>query len=250
MPKLLSILVLMFAFLVISTSARAETSILDVTVTFRERIALPPDAQLDVQLLDVSRAGPGSKRIASQRFAMTTVPMTVSLSYDAQLIDAQGIYAVVASIWSGDDQLFRTAARHDAFGDAPVEIVLSMVAEEDQDMLIPRSISGVAWAVTEIEGTAWINDDQATLAIDAEGNFSGFGGCNRYNGKLLPSDGGIAFPRDFAVTMMACPDDIEVFERRFFAALVRASDYVRYGAGLVMTDPARNALFHFVERPE
>jgi len=250
MPKLLSVFVLMFAFIVVPTSAKAETNMLDVTVTFRERIALPPDAQLDVQLLDVSQAGAGLKRISSQRFAMTTVPMDVSLSYDAQLIDTQGNYAVVATIWSGDNQMFRTAARHDAFGDAPVEIVLSMVAEEDQDMSIPQSISEVAWAVTEIEGVAWLNDDPATLVIDAEGNFSAYGGCNRFSGSLLPSDSGIAFPQDFAATMMACPDEIEAFERRFIDALRRASGYVRYGTGLLMTDGNGNALLHFVERPE
>jgi heat shock protein HslJ len=66
----------------------------------------------------------------------------------------------------------------------------------------------------------------------------------------LPSDSGIAFPQDFAVTMMACHDEIEAFERRFINALVRASDYVRYGMGLVKMDATGNALLHFEERPE
>ena len=35
---------------------------------------------------------------------------------------------------------------------------------------------------------------------------------------------------------MACPDEVEALERRFLAALMQVSDYVRYGAGLVMTD--------------
>lgn len=250
MRTILSNLVLMIAFLMLSSGAEAETNMLDVTVTFRERIALPPDAQLDVQLLDISQAGAGNQRIASQRFVMTTVPMTVSLSYDAQIIDEQGSYAVVAAIWSGNDQIFRTPAKYEAFANDPVEIVLSMAANEGEDKRLPRSISGIPWAVTEIEGLAWINDDPATLLIDEEGNFSAFGGCNRFSGQLLPSESGIAFPQDFAGTMMACPDEIEEFERRFINALVRVSDYVRYGAGLVMTDAAGNALLHFVERPE
>ncbi|MDQ2091654.1 YbaY family lipoprotein [Marimonas arenosa] len=250
MRNILRNLALTIVFLVTYSNAEAETNMLEVTVTYRERIALPPDAQLDVQLLDISRAGVSSKRIASQRSVMTSVPMTVALNYDARMIDEQDRYAVVATIWSGDKQMFRTAYRHDAFGDAPVEIILSMVADEDTHTPLSRSISGIAWAVTEIEGIAWINDDPATLLIDEEGNFSAFGGCNRFSGTLLPSDGGIAFPQDFAATMMACPDEIEAFERRFINALVRASDYVRYGAGLVIIDSAGNSLLHFEERLE
>lgn len=86
--------------------------------------------------------------------------------------------------------------------------------------------------------------------IDGEMNFGIFGGCNRYVGKLAPSGRGLAFPENTAGTIIACPDEIEALERRFLAAIMQVSAYVRYGAGLVMTDADGRAVLHFVETPE
>lgn len=242
---------LAFAALVPAAPAGAET--LEVTVSYRERIALPPDAELEVQLLDPARADRATGRIASQRFAMEAVPMTVGLAYDPGVVDPAGSYAVVASIWSGERRVFRTSGRHDAFGPGgagPVEIVLTMVPGEERGMVPPRSVQGIAWAVTEIAGEPWSTDDPATLTIDEEMNVALFGGCNRFRGEATLADGEIAFPPEFAGTLMACPDPVEALELRFLEALTRVSGYVRYGAGLVMTDAGGNALLHFVERPE
>lgn len=253
MRHIFCLFVSIIAFSAMPLAAEAQPETLEVTVSYRERIALPPDAELDVQLLDVSRTDAVVRRIASQRFAMRGVPMTVTLSYDRQIIDAQASYAVVAAIWSGDDQLFRAIKRSNAFGSegaGPVDIVLAMVVRDDGITAPPRLISGIEWAVTEVAGTVWSNDDPATLLIDGAMNFSIFGGCNRFGGQLTLSDGAIAFPQDFAGTLMACPDEIEALERSFLDVLARVSGYVRYGAGLVMTDADGNALLHFTERPE
>jgi putative lipoprotein len=240
-----------------SAGAQSETmkaEIMKVTVSYRERIALPPDAELEVQLLDVSRADALSQRIASQRFVMTAVPMTVTLKYDEQIIDPKASYSVVAAIWSGGKQMFRTTSRHDPFpaeGAAGVDIMLTMISGNEEDMTaLPRRISGVQWAVTEVMGEVWGNDDPATLIIDDQMNFSIFGGCNRFSGQLTVWDGKVAFPQNFAGTLMACPDETEALERSFLDALTRVSGYVRYGGGLVMTDPLGNAVLHFEERPE
>ncbi|PWJ10525.1 META domain-containing protein [Jannaschia seohaensis] len=49
---------------------------------------------------------------------------------------------------------------------------------------------------------------------------------------------------------MACPDEIEAQERRFLDALAQVSDYVLYGAGLVMEDFDGRAVLHLFETPE
>lgn len=253
MRNILSNLALMIAFLVISSGAEAETNMLDVTVTFRERIALPPDAHLDVQLLDISREGAGTQRIASQHFAMTSVPMTVGLNFDSRLIKDSNTYVVTATIWSGNQRLFHTDSPQAVLrGTEPnaVEIMLGMIAENPEVGAIPRTIKGIEWAVTEVFGTPWSNDDPATLVIDPEANVSAFGGCNRFRGQALLSDGSLFFSANFAGTMMACPDPVEDRERRFLNALAQVAGYVRYGAGLVMTDAKGNAILHFMERPE
>lgn len=239
---------LIFSLGSVPSGAVAQT--LEVTVSYRERIALPPDAELEVELVEVAHA---ATRISSRRFAMTGVPMTVALAYDPQVVDGDGRYAVVAAIWTGDRRMFRTTRRYDAFGNGdagPVELLLTMTPEDGAEAAPPKSITGVAWSVTEVAGAAWGNDDPATLTIDDEMNFSIFGGCNRFNGQLVLSDGAIAFPENFAGTLMACPGEAEALERSFLQAVRQVSRFVRYGGGLVMTDEAGNALLHFEERPE
>ncbi|MDU8912863.1 META domain-containing protein [Aestuariicoccus sp. MJ-SS9] len=90
----------------------------------------------------------------------------------------------------------------------------------------------------------------ATAVIDDAMNGSAFGGCNRFRGQVQPSGLGLAFPENMAGTMMARPDEIEAQERRFLDALAQVSDYVRYGAGIVMEDFDGRAVLHFFETPE
>lgn len=236
------------------TFAQTPLKTLSVTVSFRERIALPPGAQLDVQLVEAVNTGPRVGVIAAQRFAMTRVPMTVSLGYDPQVVEGASRYSIFAAIRSPDGvQIFRAAKTLDNLnGPDPsaVDIMLTMLPEPDMNAGVPRRLAGVAWTVTEVFGAPWANDDPATLVIDAESNVSAFGGCNRFRGHVQPSGHGLTFAETMAGTMMACADEIEAQERRFLAALAQVSDYVRYGAGLVMMDIDGRAVLHFVETPE
>ena len=253
MRPILRLIVAILATALAASTAMAETAELELSVTYRERIALPPGAQLEVQLIEAARADAPSTRIASQRFAMTGVPMTVILPYDTQVIDPRGRYAVVADIWDGDKRLFRTTSRYSVLdgGDAAtVEMVLTM-AEGGGDAPEPGlPITGIEWAVTEVAVAPWGNDGPATLNIDTEMNVAIFGGCNRFVGAVTVTGGQIAFPENLAGTLMACPPEVEELERGFLEALRGVVGYVRYGAGLILTDADGRALLHFVERPK
>lgn len=254
MRSLIGIIALIFWQAVAPTGVMAQMETLSVTVAFRERIALPPGAQLDVRILEVARAEEQGGSIASQRFTMTAVPMTVSLTYDPQIVDDKSGYAVFAAIRSPDGQqmfrAIRTLDLLDGSDPAAVDIVLAMLPDAEINAAVPRLISGVPWTVTEIFGDALQNDDPATLVLDDDMNFAIFGGCNRFSGQVAPSGHGFAFPENIAGTMIACPDEVEGQERRFLAALAQVSDYVRYSSGLVMTDAEGRAVLHFVETPE
>ena len=79
------------------------------TLTYRERIALPPDAVVLVQLRDVSLMDVAAKLISEQIINPEhSVPIPFSLSYVAEDIDERMTYAVFASIRSGDRLLFIT----------------------------------------------------------------------------------------------------------------------------------------------
>ena len=77
------------------------------TVSYRERIALPPDAVVLVQLRDVSLMDVAAKLISEQIIKPEhSVPIPFSLPYVAQDIDERMSYSVFATIRSGDRLLF------------------------------------------------------------------------------------------------------------------------------------------------
>lgn len=252
MRKFAWICVIVAAITASALGAQAKDGAIEVKVSYRERIALPPDAQLDVLLLDMSRGGAMATRIASQRFAMTGVPMTVTLGYDPRIVEKTARYALTATIWSGDRKVFALQSPQDislGFEGGPVDIMLGMVVEDGASRAPLEPIKGIAWRVTEVLGEIWNGSDPATLLIDENLNFSIFGGCNRFNGQLSLVDKDISFPSDFAGTLMACPDDVEALERKFLAALRGVDHHVRYGKGLILTDANGDALMHFEHDP-
>ncbi len=77
----------------------AGAATLTVTVLYRERIAMPPNAALIVTLADVSRADAPAELVASRRVEEPgNVPIDVELTYDPSIIDERFAYVV-----RGDD---------------------------------------------------------------------------------------------------------------------------------------------------
>lgn len=78
------------------------------TVTYRERMMLPPSATVNVQLQDVSRADAAAVVLAEQTITPggSGPPYAFSLSYDPAQIDERGRYAVRATISDGGQLLF------------------------------------------------------------------------------------------------------------------------------------------------
>ncbi|MFO7169320.1 MAG: YbaY family lipoprotein [Chloroflexota bacterium] len=80
------------------------------TVTYRERIALPPDARVQVLLLDISRQDAPATQIAEALIepGARQVPIPFTLTYDPRQIDERNTYAVRATIEAGGQLLFTT----------------------------------------------------------------------------------------------------------------------------------------------
>ena len=77
------------------------------TITYRERIALPPAAVVEITLEDVSRADAPPDVIARVRTqAPGNPPIPFDLPYDLNRIDQRNRYAVRARILDGDRVLF------------------------------------------------------------------------------------------------------------------------------------------------
>ncbi|NWF81886.1 MAG: YbaY family lipoprotein [Chloroflexi bacterium] len=75
-------------------------SVVDGTVTYLQRIALPPEAVIQVQLVDVSRADAPAIVLATSSFQAggRQVPFPFALPYDPARIDERYTYAVQARI--------------------------------------------------------------------------------------------------------------------------------------------------------
>ena len=77
------------------------------TITYRERIALSPDAVVEVRLEDVTRAEGTPPVVSRMRLEHAgQVPIKFELPYDARLVHARGRYAVRATISDRGVDLF------------------------------------------------------------------------------------------------------------------------------------------------
>jgi putative lipoprotein len=78
----------------------AETGTITGTVTYLQRMALPPTAVIEVKLQDVSLADAPAKVIAEQTFNMgeRQVPVSFSLNFDPAKIDPKHTYSLSARI--------------------------------------------------------------------------------------------------------------------------------------------------------
>lgn len=232
-------------------AAVAESASLPVSVRLEEEQPLPPGAELEVELLDVSRADASSIRITSGRVAVSTLPVSLRLSYDPAAIDPRMTYVVAAVLRAGGRVSHRTMTAWPVLTrGAPerADIVLEQVAEAPP--ADAARISGVPWAVTEIGGRALVADDPPTIAFLEDGTFSMFGGCNRFRGRAALSAGRIAFVQPIAGTKMMCLSERMKLEQDMLEALDRTAGYKRSGARLSFTNAAGVVTVRFVERPE
>ena len=212
----LGLMGLVFAGLT-ATGASAATRSLRGTVTFRERIALPPSAILTVRLVDVSLADAPARTIAET--TMKThgrVPIAYRLRYDSTRIRKNRRYALQARIEVDGRLWFTTTEHHAVFTGKPGETDIR-VQRVSSNALDDDELAG-RWLAESILGGGVIDRLQTILEIGSEGRVTGTGGCNRFSGRARISGSTIRFT-PLAATQMACTPAAMDQERKFFQAL-------------------------------
>ncbi|NEX92120.1 YbaY family lipoprotein [Caulobacter sp. 17J65-9] len=110
----------------------AAASAVTGTVTYRERILLPPTSTLTVRLEDVSRADAPATTLAEQTRVIgpNAPPYPFRLKYEPGWIEPNHTYAVRAEIHEPDGTLrFTTTTRHAVLTQgAPSEVEIVMEA--------------------------------------------------------------------------------------------------------------------------
>ena len=204
---------------------------LEGEVFYRERMMLPPEADIEVQLQDISRADAMATILSSVHIkAQGGPPYPFTISYDTGRIDPRMRYALRATISVGDRLLFTTMEYIDPFSGSPLEVLVQRVAE-------PVRHSGPV-----LEDTVWelktLGDEVATggaqgkqpdlQLVPQEMRAAGFSGCNRYTGSYSrEGTSPHASPLSFgplAGTMMACAEGGEL-EQAYLQALARVDAF-------------------------
>lgn len=197
------------------------------TVMYRERIALPPEATLTVQLQDVSLADAPAKVIAEQQLTkIPSAPIPFELKFDASKLEAGHTYALQARISAGDTLWFINDTRH-AFNPVefknPYEIRVVNV-RKNAAVQTPLTLENHEWLTEDIRGAGVIDTAQTTLSISATGEVSGSGGCNAYFGKATIADKTLSFGT-IGSTFMQCPPALMDQETKFLDVLKQTRQF-------------------------
>ncbi|WP_192256357.1 YbaY family lipoprotein [Mesorhizobium silamurunense] len=221
---------LVVGVLAVPELTRAAEKTLAGEATYRERIALPPNAVLSVELADVSLADAPATIIGQRKIVPAgQVPIKFEIAFDPKAIKPGRTYALQARITVDDRLLFITDTRHqvDPLDGKPQTVVLKMVAPAtEQDA---GALYGQSWLVEYIDGIGAIAEPQATFRISEAGKAGGKGPCNTYFATATVEGHRIAIG-DIGSTRMACAQGAMAEEKALFDALTKAASY-RIDAG-------------------
>lgn len=225
---------LLLAAAVPATPALAAPRVMRGTVFYRERMALPPTAVIEVTLVDISLADAPSRTIAKTRVSGRRIPARWTLRFDDRRIEPRNRYALQARITDGGQLLFINTTQHTVLAGGPddTEILVERVGGRDQPPPAAPSPVG-SWRLASLGGKDVPASVTTTLEIAADGKVSGRGGCNGFGGNVALKSRTIRFSR-MVSTMMACSPDAMAQERCFLDGLGKVRHWdIHRGSGLL-----------------
>lgn len=200
-----------------ASPALAKGRTLRGEVSYRERIALPPEALLEVRLLDISLADAPAKSLAvTQVKTRHRLPIPYRLHVDEAKIKRGHTYALEARITVHGKLWFITTTRHQVFSGAPRETDIRV------DFIKSASTAAISphgrWRAETIRNRGVMGKPESVLEIAEDGKVSGTAGCNRIMGQMTVSGAHINFS-PMSTTRMLCAEDVMDQEGKFLAAL-------------------------------
>jgi heat shock protein HslJ len=207
------------------------------TVDYRERMALPDDATVDVWITDI-----GSGIVTMAILGETTVaargrqvPLPFELAIDPARVNAARPYGIRAVIRSGGTMLFETREPTPVLTQGhptTVTLMLTRVAPETpaEPTAMP-ALAGTAWRLEDLGGTPVVSGIEATLEFPDSGRVAGQASCNRFFGPVTITGDAIQFGV-LGSTRMACPEPASAQETRYLSALRGANRFEIDGASL------------------
>jgi putative lipoprotein len=230
-----------------ATPSESTTRVFRGSVRYRQRIALPQDAEVRVTIQDVSQADGAPKSFADEEIPTKghQVPIKFAVKYDSAAIDPTHRYTIRAKITSGGRLMFTSTNTYPVLTQgAPtdnVDIDLEQVSAQYGQHLSDSASHGQTaltdsqWTLAEVNGKTPENQTpQAYIKLDQKmQRVEGSGGCNRLMGSYQ-LDGSKLHFKEVGTTMMACDGDVMSQERAFLAALSAAESYRIHGTTLTL----------------
>lgn len=206
------------------------------TASYRARMALPPQAVLQVTLEDVSLADVPAKRIATLEQATEgrQVPFAFELRYALADIDPSRTYALRATLRDGGTLLFTTVRVYPVITrGAPNQVALEL---QPVRAAPPPPLVGTRWLLREAGGVAVSGAADlpaAYLQLRDDGRYAGLGGCNQNGGGYRLHGAALSFTLGPS-TLMACPPPLDAQEARVLQALQSCDNFSLDGAALLL----------------
>lgn len=224
----------LLAVLALTGAAMADVTFTG-QVTYRERIALPPGAELRVTLVSMAdrRAVVGATATIA---AQGGVPLQFNLNVRSN-VDPDRQYGLLAEISHNGQVLFRNEdpVHVDAVAPNPVRILVQYHPEPIVPPEPPAAaLADTQWTVVMIGAAPLLDGSRISLAIAADQRISGRA-CNNYFAEGQFGADTVEFG-PVAGTRMACAPDLMNQEAAFFGALGAARSYKRVGTDLEFYD--------------
>lgn len=195
------------------------------TVSYRERIALPPNSIITVRLEDVSAADRASVIISELKFVSGSqqVPFGFRLQYADTAIQKGHRYQVRSSIHAENQLMFTSSTAYPVIsnGAKKANILVQRVAPS------ANLILGITWKLTELNGKPSLpgRSGSPSITFNRDGSkFSSNTGVNSLSGAFKLTGGSINI-RPGIQTLIGASPELMQQEKDFSAALRATTSY-------------------------
>jgi len=192
-------------------------------ITYRERIALPPQSVAVVTLRDVTVENAASTVIAEQRIDLSgrQVPIAFRVAVDRAKLQAQRKYSIRGTILGPESKVLWTTTDVHLVDPTKPSVALGTLTMSriTGDAADPEArLRSGEWTVVRLNGVEVPKGARATLNFGASGALTGRSFCNSYVGTYVLSGGSLSLSPK-ATTLMACPSEVANLEKQFLELL-------------------------------
>jgi putative lipoprotein len=204
------------------------------TIAYRERIALPANAAIEVRVQDVSPQDTAAKTIAETVFASEgkQAPIPFQLSYNPADINQAHTYQVRANITVNGKLMFTSTTAYAVITHgAPSQVAIMLQQAQTQPAATAGTkLTGTKWVLAEVGGKPASPGQGVSvhLVLHKKGKVTGSTGCNNLAGSYIASEGGLQFT-PAATTMKMCTAPVMEQEQAVQAALKATTSYKTNG---------------------